>query len=353
VTHSLTISITETITEIWQRLFQRSEVGVDDNFFRLGGNPHMAAQLFSEIAKISGRELSPLTIYQAPTIASLASVLEQSSPVRVLPLLRLKEGNAAPPVFITHGIGSSVMDFFELVRHIDTPHPIFGMQAPGMDGVAEPLDRIEDMAQFFLDAIKTMQPRGPYLLIGYSLGGLITLEMARRLDESGEKVALLALLETYPHRQYLPVGPRLQLSSRLVRHHASAMMKLPARGVVPYIFGGSEQRWKALQDVGESEGNSPSSLELSTPATRRVTEKAYAALASYRPRAYAGRTRFAKAAVSLRFPENAAAVWADLLPRLEVEIVPGTHQGIITREFKSLGSVLSRYLNEASVSERQ
>jgi acetoacetyl-CoA synthetase len=241
------------------------------------------------------------------------------------------------------------MDFFELVKHIETPRPIYGMQAKGTDGVDEPLDTIEDMAQFFLDAIKTIQPSGPYLLVGYSLGGLIALEMAQRLLENGEKVALLALLETYPHRSYLPLGPRFQLSMRLVRHHASAMMKLPARGVVPYIRGGSEYRWKASQDPGESEGNNFPVGELSALAMLRVSEKAKSALARYRPRAYGGRIRFVKAAISLRFPENPRAVWADLLPQLEVEIVPGTHQGIVRTEFKSLAAVLSRYLKEASV----
>ncbi len=345
---SPTLATIETVAGVWQRVFRRSEIGVDDNFFALGGDPPLAAQLFSEIAKVCGRELSPLAIYQAPTIASLAAVVEQTSPVRIPPLLLLKPGNAAPPVFITHGIGSTVMDFFQLVKRIQTPHPIYGMQAKGTDGVDEPLDQIEDMAQFFLGAIKAVQPHGPYLLIGYSLGGLITLEMARRLVENGEKVALLSLLETYPHRRYLPIGPRLQLSSRLVRHHASAMMKLPASGVLPYLRGGSEYRWKVSLDPGESEGSVLFAGEATTLTMRRVAEKAYSALMSYQPRPYAGRIRFVKAAISLRFPENPRAVWANILPQLELEIVPGTHQGVVTTEFESLANVLSRYLKEAS-----
>ena len=355
--HLTALPTIETITGIWQGIFRRPQIGSEDNFFDLGGDPSLAAQLFSEIAKVFGRELSPLMIYQAPTIAALATAVEQSSPVRIPPLLLLKAGakagartgNAASPAFITHGIGSSVMDFFELVKHIETPRAIYGMQARGTDGVDEPLDTIEDMAQFFLDGIKAIQPSGPYLLIGYSLGGLITLEMAERLVENGERVALLALLETYPHRSYLPFGPRFQLSTRLVRHHASAMMKLPARGVVQYIRGGSEYRWKVSQDPGESEDNNSPGGELSTLAMLRVSGKAKSALARYRPRAFGGRTRFVKSAISLRFPENPRAVWADLLPQLEVEIVPGTHQGIVRTEFKSLAAVLSRYLKEASV----
>ena len=347
VEQPLTLSTIESIAGIWRRVLGRTAISVEDNFFDLGGDPSSAAKLFSEIARICGRELPPLTIYQAPTIASLAALLDQSAPVRIPPLLLLKPGNAVPPVFITHGIGSSVMDFFDLARHLETPHAVYGMQARGMDGVEEPFDRIEDMAQFFLDAIKAVQPRGPYLLIGYSLGGLVTLEMAQRLVENGEQVALLSLLETYPHRSQLSSAARFQLYTRLARHHGSTMAKLPMRGVIPYIVGGSKHRWKVSQDGVGSENRSPSVLELPTPAARHVYEKAYSALMRYRPRAYGGRIRFAKAAISLRFPENPAAVWADLLTNLEVETVPGDHQGIIATHFESLATVLTRYLNEA------
>ena len=357
VEHSPTLPTIEAIAGIWRRVLQRSDIGIDDNFLDLGGDPALAAQLFAEIAIVCGREFSPLVIYQAPSIVDLACVVEQNSPVRIPPLLLLKGSSNTeseisadkPKVFMTHGIGSSVMDFFELIKHIETPYPIYGMQAKGSDGVDEPLDTIEDMAQYFLDAVKSIQRRGPYLLIGYSLGGLITLEMAQRLVKNGEKVALLALLETFPHRNYLRLGPRVQLSTQLVRHHASAMMKLPARGVLPYILNGSEHRWRVSQDPGETEGDNLSGGELTTLAMRRVAEKAYSALMRYRPRPYYGRTRFVKAATSLRFPENPRAVWANLLPQLEVDIVPGTHQGIVRTEFRSLGAVLSRYLKETAV----
>ncbi len=95
------------------------------------------------------------------------------------------------------------MDFFQLVKYIQTQRPIYGMQAKGTDGVDEPFDRIEDLAQFYLDAIRKLQPHGPYFLIGYSLGGLVMLEMAQRLIKTGENVALLAMLESYPHPRFL------------------------------------------------------------------------------------------------------------------------------------------------------
>ena len=89
------------------------------------------------------------------------------------------------------------MEFFPLVSKLEIDRPIYGLQARGTDGVEEPSNRVEDAALFFLDAIKHLQPRGPYLLVGYSLGGLITLEIARRLSENGETVALLVLMEAF------------------------------------------------------------------------------------------------------------------------------------------------------------
>jgi thioesterase domain-containing protein len=123
-------------------------------------------------------------------------------------------GSAEPPVFIAHGLSGSVMDFFHIVKHIQTPRAIHGMQAKGIDGVEEPLDRIEDMARYSLQAVRQVQPRGPYILIGFSLGGLVALEMAQQLIAQGERVGLLAMLDSYPHVSRLSRGQRARLWAR-------------------------------------------------------------------------------------------------------------------------------------------
>ncbi len=134
-------------------------------------------ELFNEIAKSCNRELPPVTIYHAPTIAALAALLEQQASPRLPSLVELKAGTSGKPVFIAHGLGGSAMEFFQVVKHVEAPNAIYGMQARGTDGMDEPLDQIEDMAQFHIDAIREIQPNGPYLLVGYSLGGLVVLEM--------------------------------------------------------------------------------------------------------------------------------------------------------------------------------
>jgi thioesterase domain-containing protein/acyl carrier protein len=331
----------EVLAPIWRRVLQQPSIGVEDNFFELGGDSSSAAELFNEIAKECGRELPPVMIYQAPTIASLAAVLEQPTAPRLPVLVPLKAGTEMPPVFIAHGLGGSAIDFFQPVRHIESQHPIYGMQARGFDGVEKPFERIEDMAQFFLDAIKKLQPRGPYLLMGFSLGGLVTLEMAQRLSENGEKVALLALLETYPHATFLPLGQRARLSVRMARRQISTAMRMPMR--------------KALSSVNRNSG-SPSYVSRdgsrSAQTIQRVRESAYLALKRYRPRYYKGKIKFVGAKTISDFPDDPVAVWANLAEEFEVETVPGDHLGIITTHFEALAAVLSRYLREACPKEK-
>src|SRR6202167_6638663 len=105
----------EVLAPIWQRVLQLQSVGVNDDFFDLGGDSSLALQLFNEIAQVCDREIPPVTIYQAPTIAALAALLEQPVPPRFPALVLLKAGAKKPPVFLAHGLGGSVLDFFQLV----------------------------------------------------------------------------------------------------------------------------------------------------------------------------------------------------------------------------------------------
>ena len=332
----------EMLSPIWLRVLQLSSVDVEDNFFDLGGDSSLALQLFNEIARACGQELPPVTIYFAPTIAALAAVLEQPADLRFPPLVLLKDGPAAPPLFITHGLGGSVIDFFQVVKHIRTSHPIQGMQAKGIDGTEEPFDRIEDMAQFYLDAIRQVQPLGPYLLAGYSLGGLVTLEMAQRLTANGEKVALLAMLDSYPEIRYLSLAQRVRLVTRLATRHATTAMKLPVGDALSLIIRPSRRRSLAPRVSYQP----PVNVSLS-PAMQRARESAYLALTRYQPRFYAGKIKFVRAEIPTDFPADPAAVWAHLADKFEVETVPGDHLGIMSTHYEKLASALSRYVEEA------
>lgn len=316
-----TSSMINVLTAIWRRVLQVQSVDIEDNFFDLGGDSSLALKLFTEIAQECGRELPPVTIYQAPTITGLAALLERPTAPRFPPLVLLKAGTQEPPVFLAHGLGGSAMDFFQPVKHIQSERPIYGLQARGIDGIEEPFERIEDMAEFHLDAIKKIQPHGPYLLIGYSLGGLVTLEIAQRLSASREKVALLAMLDAYPHIRHLSLGQRVRLSARRA-----------SRG---------------LRNLRASRAYQPPDGVSFSPTLQRVRDSAYRALTRYRPRSYHGEIKFVGAAISSVFPDDPVAVWAKLVDKFEVETVPGDHLGMITTCYESLAAMLSRYLKGA------
>jgi acetoacetyl-CoA synthetase len=332
----------EMLTPIWERVLQRSSVDVEDNFFDLGGDSSLALQLFNEIANVCRRELPPVTIYCAPTIAALAAVLEEPADLRFPPLVLLKDGSAKPPLFITHGLGGSVIDFFQVVKHIRTSHPIQGMQAKGIDGTEEPFDRIEDMAAFYLEAIRQVQPHGPYLLAGYSLGGLVTLEMAQQLTAVGEKVALLAMLDSYPDIRYLSLAQRTRLLMRLATRRAATSMKLPMREALALMIRPSRRRSLAPKVSYQPPGNVAPS-----PAMQRARECSYLALTRYKPRFYPGKIKFVRAELPTDFPANPTAVWAHLADKFEVETVPGDHLGIMSTHYEQLASTISRYVEEA------
>jgi thioesterase domain-containing protein len=325
----------EVLISSWQRVLQHVPIVTDDDFFDLGGNASLAAKLFAEIAQEFGQNLHPATICRAPTIAALATLL--ATPQAHAPLVLLKPGAEGPPVFMTHGIGSSVIDLVPLARRMQLSQPIYGMEARGNDSREEPLDCVEDMAQFFLDPIRQLQPRGPYFLIGYSLGGLVTLEMAQRLSAAGDKVALLAMLDSYPDRHQLSFGQHARLALRLAKQRVTSRM----RG------SGHLHRSGVGKDGGANASDQPQFDESTARALQRMKDSQYRALRSYRPRFYDGRVKFVRAAISSYFPEDPVAVWAHLVRDLEVETVPGDHVEMLTTQVETLALVVRHYIEEA------
>lgn len=334
------------LTPIWERVLQQASVGVHDNFFDLGGDSTLALELFTEIARVTGREIPPVMIYQSPTLSELAAALDQPSLPRFVPLVALKAGTENPSLFITHGMGGNVMDFFQVVKYMRTDRPIYGMQAKGFDGVEEPFERIEDMAQFFLDAIREVQPQGPYLLAGYSLGGLVALEMAQRLRAAGERVALLALVESYPHKRYLARIQRAKLFFQRLRLRAAALWRLRPQAAYAYLRNPAER----MAPVSCDDQRGPAKLPLDvwfTPAILRMRDRAYLALQRYRPRFYPDKISFVRAEIPTEFPRDAAACWKRLAADFEIATAPGDHRTIMNTYFSELAEALSKYLDSA------
>ncbi len=335
-------STVETLTEIWQRLLQQPSIDPDDNFFHAGGSDALADELFAEIAQVLGRELPSATIFRAPTIARLSALLAEPTLPPFSPFVPLQAGDRNPPILITHGVGGRA-SFSQLANSMRSPHPIYGIQARGIDGMEEPFESIEDMAGFYLEELKQLQAQGPYILIGYSFGGLVALEMAQRLSNQGKKIALLVLVDTYPHPQYFPLRQRLWLAGKRARGHFAEMKQMPIRNAFGYFARGLKHRLGSMADHGTTK---PSRLSLAQ-TTARVKESDFRAMARYRPKFYKGKIRFVRPEANSYLPNNPAALWTPLASELEVETVPGDHLGMIGEHFESLAAVLTRYVQES------
>lgn len=307
--------IIERLTEIWQQLFPHAQAKIDDKFIDLGGNRALASELFRRIEEVFGRVLSPILIYQAPTIASLAALLGAPDPLPLPVCVQLKAGNLEPSVFMTHGLGGNILEFFDLVKQLNSSRTFYGLQARGTDGLCQPCSTIKDMAGFHLESIRKVQPEGPYMLVGHSLGGLVMWEIAKLLSDAGEKVAFLMMIDSYPALRLVSLKERLGVYCRKL------------------VYG--------KQNI---QVHSATTLPL-TPATREVKESARLAWEKYEPGYYHGTVIFIRAAISSDFPAHPDRFWGPRANQFELETVPGIHESLLTEHSESVARIISKHLS--------
>ena len=269
---------------------------------------------------------------------------------RFSPFVQIKAGDQQPPIFIAPGLCGTVQ-FSELAKHIHTRHPIYGLQAKGVDGLEPPQETVEDMASFYLEALEEFHPDEPYLLIGYSFGGLVALEMAQRLSAKGKQIAMLLLLDAFPHPRFMPVPWRVRISAQRATIHARHMLHLSLGKAFSYFREGAKRRFqRARLRAGTGIIPETPSLSIEQATLGRVKDGSYRAYCRYKPGFYQGKITFVATEDKTFFPGDPAAIWSNLAADLEVEAVPGTHLNIVTSKFEPLGVVLTRYIGQATAS---
>jgi amino acid adenylation domain-containing protein len=185
----------ELVAGVWRDLLQAGQVGVRDDFFELGGHSMLAVQVMAEIERRSGRRLPLAALFQQATVEHLARLLEKPETATPESSLVPLTAGTGRPLFCIHPAGGTVFCYRTLAEELGDGRPVFGLQAVGVDGLAAPHQRVEDMAAHYVQAVRGVQPTGPYLLCGWSLGGNLACEMARQLVERGDRIGLLALLD--------------------------------------------------------------------------------------------------------------------------------------------------------------
>ncbi|MGK3959668.1 type I polyketide synthase [Sorangium sp. So ce118] len=320
------------------------EVDPDRRLGELGLDSLLSLELRGHIERSLGIRLSVNLLFAYPTLAALAEhaldVLQlpapatsatsepegRGAPRRSLLVPIQPEGSGAP-FFCVHPFGGPVLCYADLARRLGTARPFYGIQARGLDDDAEPDDRIEVMAARYIEAIRAVQPSGPYLLGGWSLGGLVAFEMANQLERGGERVALLALIDGYTSVHNTPERRRWQLVE-------SARMILPDRSV-DELGELDEDALAELVLDGAARGGAPGF----TGAVKRLAAAHSRAVRSYAIPCYAGRVLYFRAAqqpAECPFglpPEPYGTLYQPIaglssLP-IEIEEAPGSHYSML------------------------
>ena len=227
------------LIKLWEKVLNVRPVGLQDNFFDLGGNSLGAVRLFSEMRKLFGRSFSLSVLFQAPTVEKLADLIRKDGWTPTwTSLVPIQPRGAKPPFFCVHGGGGNVLIYRELARHLGPDYPFYGLQARGLDGSGDYLTTTEAMAESYLREIRELQPAGPYYLGGFCMGGQVAVDIAQRLVRDGQQVNLLFVIDTF---NFNGVPPQFTLMDKVgnlglkIKFHSSNVFQLGLKSQLAYV----------------------------------------------------------------------------------------------------------------------
>ncbi|QRO01836.1 LLM class flavin-dependent oxidoreductase [Archangium violaceum] len=317
------------LATLWEELFDLRPIGVTSSFFQLGGHSLLGVRLMSRLRARFGQQLPVSLLFQADTIQRMAALLRQEGVgLARESLVRIQETGDKPPLFFVHPTGGDVLCYAPLARQLGPRQPFYALQSLADQEAGS----IEEMAARYLEEVRKVRPTGPYRLGGWSTGGIVAQAMARRLEEAGEQVELLMLLETW--------SPEIYQRS----DEPSALMAWFATDVL----GGVEAakldpaRLEALDEAGRlgylveraKEVGALPGVELPELEQRfRIFARNARALARHRADSYRGRVLFLQAEQVATHPTETlpapAESWGQRLAQALVQKVPGNHYTLL------------------------
>jgi amino acid adenylation domain-containing protein len=206
--------VEQALAVIWQELLKVERVSRQDNFFDLGGHSMLTAKLISRLQQV-GLLVSLATVFKYPTLKSLAKCLEEGLDQDLVPnpIILRAEGDAKP-LFLVHEVSGDVLPYLPFSRALKSGFPVYGLQRLGIWH----LESLEQLAAEHVEAMRRVQPKGPYRLAGWSLGALIVYEMAYQLIGADESVEFLGLIDSYaPSGKSRPEMDDIEVLNQFIR----------------------------------------------------------------------------------------------------------------------------------------
>jgi amino acid adenylation domain-containing protein len=319
------------LVRIWEEVLNFQPIGITDNFFELGGHSLLAVRLLALIDKRLDKKLPLAALFRGATVEHLANIIHQNLPsAAASSLVPIQSGGTRRPIFLVHPAGGYVFPFLPLAQCLGADQPCYGLQARGVEEGQRPHTRIEEMAACYVEDIRSVQPEGPYLLGGWSMGGEIAFEMAQQLHRQGQKVALLALLDAQvpsPGEILLEEDFEKALLTDVVRYFrtstefSESLAHLPKDELVGRIL--DEGKRASLLPIDVKASDVQRLLDL--------CKSDFRASRNYVMRHYPGRVTLFKASENLTGttpdPTLGWGDWAD--EGVDVQVVPGNHANMV------------------------
>jgi amino acid adenylation domain-containing protein len=336
------------LKEIWEEILGLSRVGIHEQFFALGGHSLLAVRLLARVEKRFARQLRVAVLFQNPTIAEFAAVLrggDHHHQNTDSSLVKIQPHGSKPPLLLVHGAGGGMFwGYANLARHLGDDQPVCAFKSRGLEGRKE-LDTIEELAEAYLADLRAFQPCGPYSLGGYCFGGVVAFEMARRLQQQGETIHFLGLINSSaPNTRYYEfrwtppiifkflknIFLRSFYSYRAHPERFHRFLGWKARSLAKRLGGaGSAARASFSQEAVAPEDW----IDMSqySEDERRVWHQHLRALVRYKPEPYPGRVCLFRSPVHpVRCSFDADYGWGELAAGGVLQkIIPGAHETIM------------------------
>jgi thioesterase domain-containing protein/acyl carrier protein len=304
------------IAAIFQRVLDRPSVGVNEDFFDLGGDSLQAMELLSELESELKLRVPFHRVAQGISVAALARHRDEFVPWS--PLVTLRDAGQTPALFLAAPAGGNVLCYFELAKAMQFGHTIYGLQPPGIDNDLPPLESVDATAECYLETILRTQPEGPYLLAGWSFGALVAYEMASRLEQMGRQVAFLGMIDSALRYAF-------RMVDSLVSKSGTGLCGILSRPVDEQ-FAFFRETTKIAQIIPPQ-----ANPEMSRRIFRVCVQNIRSAL-EYRPPLYTGSLTLLEAREKLtRTRETIEQEWRPLCGHIHRHLVPGNHFTLMNR----------------------